>query len=175
MSAAIKPEVSSWKLQREAEAAQAIREALASAGEGDDAELIQDTIEGETGLFELLDALIEAEDEDLILIAGLAERIKAMTGRKSRLEKRKDERRAIIDQALSIAEITTMTRPTYTMTLAARRPGVIVSQEADIPAAFWKSEPKLDKAALLKALNAGEQIPGACLSNAAPTTTIRRN
>lgn len=159
---------------REAEAARAIRESLIAMGEGEDAELLHDSIEGETGLFDIFDKLVAAEDEDLILLDGISARLAELTDRKRRITRRKDMRRAAIDQALAIAELQKCERPTYTLSLTKRPASVIVSEEADIPAEFFKSEPKLDKKAVADALKAGQTVPGACLSNAAPTVTIKR-
>lgn len=161
-------------IAKHAEAARAVREGLAAVGVEDDEALLIDTIEGETDLLEILDALVAQEDEDLILLEGVKARLADMSERKRRFEKRMASRRAVIDQALAIAELKKVERPTYTLTLANRKPSLVISEEADIPTRFWKPEPKLDRRALQAALEDGEPVPGACLSNAAPSATIRR-
>lgn len=157
---------------REAEAARVLRESMAELAT--DEALALDTIEGETGLFEAIDGLLRGIDEDRAHVAGLEVVIGDMDARKARFAKRVDARRALIEQAMMIAEIPKLERPAATLSLTTRAPKVEVSVEADIPAEFWKaSDPKLDKKAVGEALKAGRTVPGACLSNAAPTLTVR--
>lgn len=73
-----------------------------------------------------------------------------------------------------------MKLPTATLTLSTRAPGLIVTDEADIPAKYWVEQPrpapKLDKKALtadLREENAAP-IPGATLDNGSFSLTVRR-
>jgi Siphovirus Gp157 len=50
----------------------------------------------------------------------------------------------------------------------------LILDEAILPAKFWKAQdPKLDKKAVLDALKAKEDVPGASLSNGGETISIR--
>lgn len=181
---------------KEAMAARALIESLRSMGEGDDDALVQDTIEGETGLFELIDGVLARIREDEIMVAGLAAIISDLEGRKARFEKRIPANRALIEQALLISEAKSFERPTATLTLSKRQPSVLVTAEEDIPSRFWKpGDPKLDRKALAAEMKARSEalaalpddpearalalaalppeIPGAVLSNAAPSLQIR--
>jgi hypothetical protein len=94
--------------------------------------------------------------------------------RAKRLEAAVDRRRVVIEQAMAIAGLQKVIRPCATLSLTDRAASVIITDEASIPARFWKSgDPKLDKKALKAALDADEQIEGASLSNRQPTLTIR--
>jgi hypothetical protein len=180
---------------REANAVRIMRENIAIL-DGDD-ELLLDMIEGETGFMECLDALLIEEANTSGLIDGIKSAIEALGGRKARFEKRKATLRALIEQALMIAEIdVAIERPAATISLAKRPPVIVIETEADIPAEYWKSaEPTLDRKALGEALKARAkaletlpedadaraaaiatlppEIPGVTLSNAAPTLTLR--
>lgn len=180
---------------KEARAAAALRESIASLNE-DDALLI-DMIEGETSFMECLDALLVEEALTSGLIDGVKSAAEAIGGRRARLEKRKETVRALIEQALMIAEIDVkIERPVATISLAKRPPVIVIETEADIPAQYWKaSEPTLDRKAIGDALKARAkllddlpedadaraaalaslppEIPGVTLSNAAPTLTLR--
>jgi len=159
---------------REALAAKALRESIAALNAGDDEDLVLDTIEGETGLFEAIDALLARLIADKGLISGLAGAYAELAARQARFERRVETTRALIEQALSIAEIVKLERPAATLSMTQRGPKLEVATEAEIPARFWKaSDPKLDRKALTDALKAGEDIAGAYLSNAAPTLAIR--
>lgn len=158
---------------KEAKAALALRESLASLNE-DDALLI-DMIEGETGLFEVFDKLLARMTADQALIVGIDAVVSDLESRKARFAKRRETDRALIEQALMIAEIeTAVERPAGTLSLTKRPAKLVISTESDIPADYWKpADPVLDKKALTAALKDGATIPGAMLSNAAPSLTIR--
>jgi hypothetical protein len=97
-----------------------------------------------------------------------------MKARANRFEKRIGIRRALIEQAMMIAEVNKVERPLATLSLTTRPASVVVTEEADIPSRFWKQgKPTLDKKAMGIALKDGEAIPGATLTTQAPTLTIR--
>lgn len=163
------------KLDRQAKAAQALVETLREAGAGDDPDLTADMVEGETGLFEAIDqALAEIEACDVIA-EGCSAAEKRLAERRARAEARKDKVRASIEQALLIAEIgEKIVRPTATLTMAKRKPSLVIDNEADIPTDYFAPQPpKLDKMALRKAVESGASVPGCHLTNAAPTLTVR--
>lgn len=159
---------------KEAQAAKALVESIRATA-GDDDELIIDAIEGETGLLEAIDRLLGRMVDSKAMIAGLDQAERDLGARKRRFEARLESDRALIEQALMMAEISSkVERPLATFSLATRQPKVEISDESAIPATYWKAaDPKLDKKAVGEALKAGETIPGACLSNAAPSITIR--
>jgi hypothetical protein len=158
---------------KEAEAARKLRESLAAV---DDEQLVLDMIEGETGLCEIIDALLIRIQENRGCLEGVGHVIGELEHRRSRYEKRIETDRALIEQALMLAEIDKLERPAATLSLARRAPKIEVSTEADIPAEFWKpAAPQLDKKALLTALKEGRAVPGASLSNCAPSLTVRTN
>lgn len=159
------------KLGAELNNAVRIRQML---GETDDAQLILDTIEGETDLAEACVAVLEECNEDEILIAGLAAHIGELQTRKGRMEKSVETRRNIILMAMEKAGLGTIRSPLGTMTARPTPPKTVIADEALIPAKFWKpSDPKLDRAALAEALKAGESVPGASLTNGGVTLSVR--
>lgn len=176
-------------------AAKSLRDSI-QALDGEDEILLLDTIEGETGLFEAVDALLNRMLDNRARATGLDSVIADLTERKRRFERRVDTDRALIEQAMGVAELPKLERPIATLSLAKRAPGVEVTDEAAIPAEFWKTgNPTLDKKALGAALKAraealealpsdpGEreaamgalppEIPGATLSNGAPSLSAR--
>lgn len=158
---------------REAQAVAALRESLAAV-DADDEALLIDTIEGETSLFEVIDAIIGRMVENRVMIAGLESVISDLEARKARYDQRIKADRTLIEQAMMIADLPKIERPAATLSLANRPPKALVEEESSIPPQFWKTgAPTLDKAALLAALKGGETIPGARLDNAAPSLTAR--
>lgn len=160
------------RIAAEIEAAKALRAVLAADAE--DAELYADMIEGETSLFEMIDAVYANIQLDQELLDGIKARENDLAIRKARVEERIGWRKAKIEQAILIFG-EKIERPEATFSLAQRQPKLIVSDdESQIPTRFFKTSVELDKAALLKAIKAGEVVEGASLSNAPQTLTIRR-
>lgn len=159
---------------KEAQAVTALRESLGSLlSEGDPA-LLMDTIEGETSLMEAIDRLLLTIAESEGLAMGALSAGRDLMNRADRFTKRAESARAMIEQALMIAEIDKLERPAGTLSLVRRGAKAEVMEESDIPAEFWKAgDPKLDRKALLAALKDGRAVPGAALSNQAPSLTIR--
>ena len=188
-------------LERETQSRRAGPRAGSRLG-GEDLALIRDLVEGQTSLFEIMSAMAEADGEEAALVEGLAAYIKKLQDRKMRIEERREIRRALMANALDIAELPNLVTAAGTITRKALPPKVIVVEEADIPVRFYvPQEPKLDRAALLKALKERAAaiaeitaepgslddkgalamidrdyppIPGATLSNGGTTIQIRR-
>lgn len=172
MNAPAKPSARPLDPVREAQTVKHLRDSIAAL-DGDDALLI-DTIEGETSLFEVIDKLLARMAENRAMVAGTEIATSDLADRKARFEKRVEADRTLIEQAMMVAELQKIERPTATLSLSARAPRAIVDTEADIPAEFFKSPaPALDKKALTEALKSGRDVPGACLSNAAPSLVVR--
>lgn len=167
-----------FTVRKQTEAAKNLVLSLKDIGEDADAELVADTIEGETSLIEALELAVAEIDECDIQIVGVKEKIEQFAARKHQTERRRERLTALIEQALIATEQTTLKLPTATLTLANRAASVIISNEADIPAKFWKEQerpaPKLDKKAIKEALTNDEHVTGATLDNGSVSLTIRR-
>lgn len=162
------------KLDEQAKAASGIMDVLRSSDLHDDAELVKDTIEGQTDFLEAIDLAIEEIDNCEIIIDGCKEKEGQLSARRHRAEDRRNKLRAAIEQALMIAEIgEKIQRPTATVTLSKRKPALAIDDESKIPAQFFVLVPELDKDALRKAAEISS-IEGCHMTNAAPTLTIRR-
>lgn len=139
-----------------------------------DPKLVLDMIEGETDLAEACCVVHEETLEDEILLAGLKSAIGELEARKSRVERSIDSRRNIILMAMDKAGLQTIKGPLATITVRPTPPKTLISEEAQIPARFWKpGNPTLDRGALREALDAGEAIPGAGLSNGGLSLSVR--
>ena len=160
------------------EAAKKLLSNLRDQGANDDAELVADSLEGETNLIEALDAALSEIDECEILIAGLDEKITAFDARRKMMKDRADRIRALIEQALVMTDQQSLKLAGATLALSRRAAQVVIANEADIPARFWVEQerpaPKLDKKALAEALKENEAVPGASLDNGTISLTVRR-
>lgn len=140
---------------RAAEAAKALVDGIRTmSGEADD-ELIADMIEGETDLFEIIDRLVGRIGEHAAFVRGLDAQIEDLKTRQERFEKRIAVDRALIEQAMVIAELPKIERPCATLSLSQRAAKLVIENPAEIPAAYWKAgDPKLDRDALSDAVKA---------------------
>ncbi len=160
-------------LYRETEAAKVLLAQLADII-GDDDEAKADLVEGETSLNEAIDAAVQKLVDDVAAMKGLNEMIDLLKARKDRLEARIGNFRTALATALEQAGRKKIEHAAVTISLRAVPASVAVTDEAAIPSRFWKpSEPKLDKRALLDALKANEEVPGASLSNGGTTLALK--
>lgn len=162
------------RAQREIEAARVLREHIAQLAQGDE-DFIRDTLEGETDLPSLVRSLLVGIGEDEAMAKGLSDYAEQLASRKGRLDKRAKLKRTLICSAMEIAGRPSMETDIGTVTLSAVKAKAIVTEEADIPAEFFKPQPpKLDQAALSAALREGREVAGATLSNGGSTVRILR-
>ena len=168
-----------YALRRETEAARDLLSTIRNEGAADDAELIEDAIEGETNLREAIAAALDEIDEAELLILGGKAKVEQIGKRIAAEENRVERLRAAIERAIVMSEMPTPLKlPTATVSVAKRRPAVVIDNEAAIPSRFFVEQPipapKLDKKALAAALADGP-VMGAHLDNGSLSLTIRRN
>lgn len=141
----------------------------------DDGEAIRDTIEGSTNLHEAIRATVLSIEDDEVLAASLEIRIGLNTDRLRRFKSRIEAKKALIEQAMTIGEITSREYDIATISMTARPRKVVITDEASIPSDYFNQPaPKLDKDKLKNALKAGATITGATLDNGHSSLTIRR-
>ncbi len=140
----------------------------------DDPDLMMVLAEGETSLLEFIDLMLEADLHDEALLDGLKLQRDTLSVRLHRFNERRSSRRAVLEQSLLLLEKKSLERPIGTLTLSNRPPVVVVEEEAQIPARFFDLRPTLNKRSLKEALDAGEDIAGARLSNGSVSLTLRR-
>jgi hypothetical protein len=189
----------SFRLAREIEAANMLRDRFKEAF-ADDVGLIADVLEGETGLFEKMEAVLGTLAEDIELHDGIKLRQESLTERKDRIEKRIELKRALILTAMQAGEIKSRQFAEVTITRSPAPEKPIVTVEADVPSDYFKVPPPvLSKSAIndyyrdrRKALKAAEKVkdpedratalraahaqfpelPGVTLSNGGETLTV---
>lgn len=141
---------------------------------GDDDELSLTAVEGETSLIEMISAGVDRINEAEAHSQALDYQINALKLRQSRFDKQSERIKAAIHVAMGQAELRRLELPQATLSLRAVQPKVEITDESAIPSKFWKAgEPKLDRKAVLDALKAKEDVPGAVLSNGGETIAIK--
>jgi hypothetical protein len=135
---------------------------------------LNDTLDGLSDLQDIIEAIVRGALTDEAFAIGLRLRIKDMQERLSRIEARAETRRQIARDAMIEAEIPTLRRPEFTLTLRPGSPAVAVVDERLIPEPFWEArEPKLNKAGLLAELKRGVVVPGATLTSPEPVLMVK--
>ena len=139
-----------------------------------DDETIRDTLEGVTTLHELIAELIRSALFDEALQAALRTRIEEMRTRLARLAERGLKKRQLALEAMNEAGLRKLEQCDFTASARLGAPPLVVTSETEVPESYWILQPpKLDRQTLTADLRHGDQVPGACLGNAAPILTVR--
>jgi hypothetical protein len=153
---------------------QYLRERLQAEFPEADEDTLRDTLEGLSSLPEALAAVLRSYLDDLTLAAALGMRIDDMQERLSRIELRADKKRELVSSVMERADIKKLAEPDFTASLRASPPAVVVTDEGQIPQAYWKPQPpKLDRQGIATALKSGATVPGALLSNPEMVLSVR--
>lgn len=148
------------KLYEISETARKLQELL-EAGEIDE-QTVADTMEA-IGAEEKLESYCHVQKNLEAEVAAYKAEIERMTARKQSLEKQIDRLKAAQVEFLQASGQKKAKAGTFSLSLRESE-AVYVTDESEIPAAFWKPQPaKLDKAAVKAALKAGEAVAGAAL------------
>lgn len=154
-------------------------------GELDD-ETLHDTIEGETDLFEMVEALFDSMLRKQESVDGIKERQDKLSKRRSNLERSIRMDKAILLQAVMTAE-QPLRLVEATLSKNAGKARLVVKEESEVAAKYWvDQDPVIDNAALKADLVAlhkkypdgkipvEEQIQGAVIEYGADSLSIRR-
>ena len=140
----------------------------------EDEATLRDTLEGLSSLPEALAAVLRCYLDDLTLAAALGMRIDDMQERLSRIELRADKKRELVSSVMERADIKKLAEPDFTASLRASPPAIVVTDEGQIPQAYWKPQPpKLDRQGISAVLKSGAAVPGALLSNPEMVLSVR--
>lgn len=140
----------------------------------DDEKLLHDMLEGETGdAMDTLDALIRASIHAGSMADMGKTRAMEVRERASRYERRQETLRGVVFAALSALELTRHEQPDFTVSIRNLQPSVVITDETALSDDLVRIERKPDKALIKAALTAGQIVPGAELSNAPQTLSVR--
>jgi len=136
---------------------------------GDD-DLLADMLEGNTEAADWLDSLIDHEADDEAMMEAISLRIKDLQDRKARFGRRKAPRRALMMALLDAVGLSKWERPLATVSIGAKSPKPIVTDETALPDAFWRVKREPDLTAIR---NAGTLPPGCDMDNGGRTLIVR--
>lgn len=137
----------------------------------DDEQLLLDTLEGETDLFEVARKLLDGMEADEGDKAALSEQIDARQTRKARADVRIKARREALAALMEAAHLDKLPLPEATVSLRKVSPKPIVTDADALPDAFVTLVRKPNLAAIKEA----ESLPPGCaLDNGGTSITVRR-
>lgn len=127
----------------------------------EDADLLADTLEGETNLDRVLTKLVDFVRDAETMAGSVKARKDEIAERQKRFERQAESGRKIIQQLMESAHQTKVVLPEATLSItAAREKAEIIDAEA-LPQGFFKTERKPLSKEILSALKAGDKVPGA--------------
>lgn len=139
----------------------------------DDEELLADTVEGETDLHSVLDRLLSQVREHDALGEAIAARVAKLRERQTRMTMRMNFYRSLIQRLMEASGVRSVNLVEGKISVVNSPEKVIITDEAAIPDEFMRVKKEPDKTAIKRALNNGNHVSGASLSNGGTTITIR--
>jgi Siphovirus Gp157 len=140
----------------------------------DDPDLIHDTLEGQTDVYELIDWMLARIGDEESMEEAIENRISALMERKKACEGRIIRLRGAIEACLTATGEKSLRRPEATLTLANRKVSISHIDETILPEKFFKTTRSVSRTTISEALKSGEIVPGVTLDNGGVTLTIRR-
>ncbi len=139
----------------------------------DDAEALADTLDGLTSAHDVIARLIRHSLEDMASSGALRDLEKQYSDRRERLVRRAMARKEAAFKLMSAIGERSIKRPEFSLSIAPGRAKVIVTDRTLLPEDYFriKREPNLE--AIREAIDGGEVVPGATLSNREENLTVR--
>jgi hypothetical protein len=134
--------------------------------------LCTDMIEGATDALELLDELIRAEQDSRILAERINVEVERLEKRQERFSHRRQLIRKYMMQLMDSAGLKKVERPAATVSIAAGRQKVVITDDNALPEDCVRIKREPDKTRIASHLHRGDYIPGATLSNPEPVLRI---
>lgn len=145
--------------------------AMIEAEVGDDDQLLLDTLEGQTDLFEVTSRLLRQCEDDEGIVAALDQQMNARKDRKARANARIEARRNAIAALMETAGIDKLPLPEATVSFRKIEPKVIVIDPDSVPDEYCTFVRKPD----LKLIReASPPPPGTGYDNGGNSITVRR-
>jgi hypothetical protein len=139
-----------------------------------DDQTLADTLEGACDLKEAIGAVIRSAIDDEVMIRCLKERSEGLRQRLGRIESRAVGKRQAALSAMEDADLRKLVEPDFTASLRLAPPSVEILDENQLPQHFLVPQPaKADKRAILAALTNGVAVPGAVISAAKVSLSVR--
>ncbi len=173
---AVKETIRPDDLAYEAHVVSQLVDHLKAMGFGDDDDLMNDMIEGETDVMDKVSRLLRW----MALQEANADALKAVeadfAGRRARYTERVNWARTALSRFMDAVGLKKVERPEATVSIRDANASVIYAEDFDVEnlaEAYVKTKKEANKTAIKEALEAGSEIPGARLSKGGRVLTVR--
>jgi len=139
----------------------------------DDDDFKKDILEGSTDFLDIINKLLLELSITNGFLDGIKDSISRLEGREGRLWLRKEAIRTILQRLLTVAEMRKVEVPNGSVSIKNKSPSVEIVDEGLIPEKFMRITKAPSKTLIGDALKAGEDVPGARMSNGGETIAIR--
>ena len=139
----------------------------------DDQDLLADMLEGQTDFNEVIASLAKDIKMAKANAAGIKELTKELKERQARFEAKEEFCRSLILKLMEAAGVRKLTLPVATVNITNVSPSVVIVDESAIPDDFMRIKKEPNKTAIKAALETGQSIAGAVMSNGSTTVSIR--
>ena len=138
-----------------------------------DEEFKTDLLEGSTDYIDIMDKLIINLHITNGYILGIKDARARLDDRLTRLQAKSEIIRRLIKRLLDVAQLRNVSTPSGSVTIGAKAKGVEIVDEDLIPESFMRITKTPNKVLIGEKLKAGEDIPGATLTNGGETLIVR--
>lgn len=138
-----------------------------------DEELRADAIEGETDAHKIISRALEQRQEAETLAGAIKARVVDLSARQSRFERKSEAMKQLIRNIMRAGNLQKLTLPEATLSITSPRQTVGIEDLEQLPQGFVRIKREPAKTEILKALVAGESVPGAYLVTGTQGLTIR--
>jgi phage host-nuclease inhibitor protein Gam len=140
----------------------------------EDGVLKADMIEAETSFAYVMDMLIRRMREAQTMSLAVEDEMAALAKRQQRFDGRVSAMRDLMFKLMEMANQKKIERPIGTVSIVNGRPHVVITDEAAVMSneKYVRVKREIDKRSLEIDLKAGDNIPGAALSNAQPRLRV---
>lgn len=151
-----------------------LKEMLRDAPDEDE-RLWLDALEGETDVFEIVRALLNAIEEDEGHHAALTGQMADRKERRDRCEARIERRKAAVVMTMKAARLTTLPLAEATVSLRTIPAKIAINDADAVPEEFTKPNPKPDMDVIKSAFKTGDVLPNWLrVDPERPSLTVRR-
>lgn len=126
---------------------------------GGDERLFHDMITGETDIDHIVRRIHEQYARDEEMLAGIKERQSALAERKARVERRRDNAKALIGKVMRVARLTRLELPEVTYSIRDGKPKLVVNDPEAVPADYCRTKTEPDKTAINEAFAEADDLP----------------
>lgn len=153
-----------------------IEDLIASYPElAEDETLRADMISGSTDAAKILSRVVNRMQEAEAMVSAITKRKNDLDARAARFDRQADAMRALAFRIMNAAQVRKMPLPEATLSISTRGPALMISDATQIPPEFTvtKTEVKPDREKIKEALKAGQEVPGAYLTNGSEVLAVR--